>query len=349
LARGVEASARLGDQSVFLLIVKKLTGRSRDNKLLNSYVMRKFSFMQKLRYKLPPPNLLITFEAAGRHLSFTRAATELNVSRVAVSQQIQALEKFLGVMLFQRLQRSVKLTREGERYHLAISDALERALRATTEISKRSESNVVNVGTTPGFMTYWLSPRLGEFRTLHPDIDLRFIVSDGNLGFEDNIDVAIRYGSPPFDGAEANFLARQAIGPTCASGFLTEGCRLQPADLLLQPLLHLEGPYDEQTRWSSWFRAHSLDMAKARAGITLNSYTSLVQAALDGQGFALIGPPLIEKFLSNGSLIQPVEASPIVRHAFHLLLPKMSLPSPAVRAFAGWIKASFAELDRVQQ
>lgn len=329
----------------FLLTKEEITGRQRDNKLLNSYAMRNLSFMQKLRYKLPPPNLLITFEAAGRHLSFTRAATELNVSRVAVSQQMQALEKFLGTILFQRLQRSVKLTREGERYHLAISDALERALRATTEISKRADSNVVNVGTTPGFMTYWLSPRLGEFRALHPDIELRFIVSDGNLGLEDNIDVAIRYGVPPFDEADATFLARQEIAPTCASTFLPDDTRLQPMDLLKQPLLHLEGPYDEQTRWSSWFRAQGLDMAKARAGITLNSYTSLVQAALDGQGFALIGPPLIEKFLSNGNLVQPVDAEPIARHAFHLLLPKTTLPSVAVRAFAGWIKTSFVALE----
>jgi LysR family glycine cleavage system transcriptional activator len=303
--------------------------------------MRKFSYMQKLRYKLPPPNLLITFEAAGRHLGFTKAAIELNVSRVAVSQQIQALEKFLGTPLFQRLHRSVRLTRVGERYHLAISDALERALRATVEISKRSESNIVNVGTTPGFMHYWLSPRLGEFRTFQPNIELRFIVSDGNIGFEENIDVAIRYGAPPFDGAEATFLVRQAISPTCASTFVPSGTILAPSDLMNYPLLHLEGPYDEQTRWSSWFRAQGIDMSKARAGVTLNSYTNLVQAALDGQGFALIGPPLIEAFLSNGTLIQPVSVPPIVRHAFHLLLPQTSMPSAAARSFADWIKTSF--------
>lgn len=297
--------------------------------------------MSRLRYKLPPPNLLISFEAAGRHLSFTKAATELNVSRVAVSQQMQALEKFLGVPLFLRMQRAVKLTRVGERYHLAISDALERALRATAEISRRSESNIVNVGTTPGFMTYWLSPRLGEFRTLHPDIDLRFIVSDGNLGFEDNIDVAIRYGSPPFDDAETTFLARQAIGPTCASTFLPEGSVLSPMNLLNYPLINLEGPYDEHTRWSTWFRVQGLDMGRVKAGITVNSYTNLVQAALDGQGFALIGPPLIERFLSNGSLIQPVDALPVVRHAFHLLLPRNSTLSLPAEAFAEWIKSSF--------
>ncbi|WP_432350004.1 LysR substrate-binding domain-containing protein (plasmid) [Shinella yambaruensis] len=309
-----------------------------------TYVMRKFDFMQKLRFKLPPPNLLISFEAAGRHLSFTKAATELNVSRVAVSQQMQALEKFLGVLLFHRLQRAVKLTRVGERYHLAIADALERALRATAEISRRSESNIVNVGTTPGFMTYWLSPRLGEFRTLHPDIELRFIVSDGNLGFEDNIDVVIRYGVPPFEGAEATFLARQAIGPTCASSFLPEGTVLSPRDLLDHPLINLEGPYDEHTRWSTWFRVQGIDMGKVKAGITVNSYTNLVQAALEGQGFALIGPPLIERFLSNGTLIQPVSAPLVIRHAFHLLAPQNSTPPIAAEAFATWVKAAFPQL-----
>ena len=312
-----------------------------DDKLPNSYVMRKLGFMQRLRHKLPPPNLLIAFEAAGRHLSFTKAASEMNVSRVAVSQQIRALEEFLDVRLFHRQQRAIKLTRFGERYHLAISDALGRALRATLEITQHSGSNIVNLGTTPGFMTYWLSPRLGEFRSIHPDIELRFIVSDANLGFDDNIDVAIRYGSPPFDNAVATFLVRQAISPTCASTFLPPGTTLTPRDLLEHPLIHLEGPYDEQTRWSTWFRTQGIDMARARAGIAVNSYTNLVQAALEGQGFALIGPPLVARFLSNGTLVQPVDAPPVLRHAFHLLLPPETKLATSSQAFADWIKNSF--------
>jgi LysR family glycine cleavage system transcriptional activator len=296
--------------------------------------------MQKLRTKLPRPNYLITFEAAGRQLSFTKAASELFVSRVAVSQQIQALEKFLGVPLFQRTQRSVRLTRAGERYHVAISEALERVLRATTEISRHSDSNIVNVGTTPGFMTYWLLPRLGEFRTIHPDIELRFIVADGDLGFDDNIDVAIRYGIPPFDDADDTFLFRQAISPTCASTFVPAGTKLAPADLLKHPLIHLEGALDDQTRWWRWFDALGIDMAKARPGITVNSYTNLVQAVLDGQGFALIGPPLMERFLANHALIQPVDVAPLVRHTFNLLLPKGRKPSAPVQAFSNWIKSS---------
>jgi LysR family glycine cleavage system transcriptional activator len=297
--------------------------------------------MQKLRLKLPPPGLLITFEAAGRHLSFTKAAEELNVSRVAVSQQIQALERFVRVPLFLRTQRAVKLTKAGERYHLAISDALERALRATIDVSRRSDNNVVNVGTTPGFMTYWLSPRLGEFRTTHPNIELRFIVSDSDLDFDDNIDIAIRYGSPPFDDADTTFLVQQTISPTCAKSFLPANSAIEPAELLAFPLIHLEGPYDEHTRWSTWFRLHGLGVAQAKAGITVNSYTNLVQAALDGQGFALIGPPLIERFLSNATLVQPVNARPLVRHAFHLAVPQVRMLSAAAQIFADWIKGSF--------
>lgn len=297
--------------------------------------------MHKLRWKLPPPGLLISFEAAGRHLSFTKAAAELNVSRVAVSQQMKALEGFLKVRLFQRTQRAVTLTKSGVRYHLAISDALDRALRATNEISGRADSNIVNIGATPGFMTYWLSPRLGEFRTIHPDIELRFIVSDSHLDFDDNIDVAIRYGSPPFADSETTFLVQQAISPTCAKTFLPAGATIEPAELLTYPLIHLEGPYDEHTQWVTWLRLQGLGISRAKAGITVNSYTNLVQAALDGQGFALIGPPLIDRFLANGTLIQPVKVHPLVRHAFHLSLPLAAKPSPAVQAFADWIKESF--------
>lgn len=305
--------------------------------------MRKLSFMQRLRSKLPPPNFLITFEAAGRHLSFTKAAVELNVSRVAVSQQTQGLEKYLGTLLFDRGQRTIRLTKAGTRYHAAVSDALERMLRATEEVSARSERNIVNVGTTPGFMTYWLSPRLGEFRTLHPSIELRIIVSDGVLDFDDSIDVAIRYGSPPFDDAETTFLVQQAISPTCAKTFLPEGSVLQPEDILKHPLIHLEGPYDEHTKWASWMRVHGLTKGGGRAGITVNSYTNLVQAALDGQGFALIGPPLIERFLTSGLLIQPVDASPIVRHAFYLAVPRATKIPEAAKIFARWIESSFAK------
>ncbi|MER8427896.1 LysR substrate-binding domain-containing protein [Mesorhizobium sp. M1403] len=311
--------------------------------LLRPQVKGKFALMQKLRFRLPPPNLLITFEAAGRHLSFTKAAAELNVSRVAVSQQVQALERFLGIKLFQRLQRSVCLTQVGERYHLAISSALEKALLATTEITGVANKNIVNVCATPGFMTYWLLPNIGEFRSKHPDVELRFIVSDTHLGMSENIDIAIRYGTSPFDDADSIVLVRQVISPTCAGSYLAnDGQSIAPADLLKHPLIHLEGPHDRQTRWSTWFQAHGIDIENPRAGITVNSYTNLVQAALDGQGFALIGPPLIQSFLANRTLIQPVDVPPVLCHAFNLLTPRQTPKSNASKAFSDWIRGSFA-------
>lgn len=118
------------------------------------------------------------------------------------------------------------------------------------------------------------------------------------------------------------------------------GTKLAAIDLLQPPLIHLEGPYDEQTRWTKYFHALGIDMGKVRTGITVNSYTNLVQAALDGQGFALIGPPLIENFLNKGSLIQPVDAPPIIRHAFYLALPKGTVPASS-QVFSDWVVGAF--------
>lgn len=303
--------------------------------------MDKLGFMQRLRSTLPSPNLLVTFEASGRLLSFTRAATELNVTRVAVSQQIRALEEFLGVSLFRRLHRAIELTSVGERYHRAISGALEQAARATTEISRVTDKNIVNITATAGFTTYWLMPNIGDFRQQHPDIELRFIISDRFLDLvEENIDVAIRYADPPFQGFNAELLVREVIAPTCAASFVESGRSLLPEEMYRYPLIHLDGPYDEQTRWPHWFRTRGLEW-RAQGGITVNTYTNLVQAVLDGQGFALIGEPLIEGFLKSGTLIQPVAAPPVQRRAFYLVTPSNRRPSTVANLFCDWIRQTF--------
>ncbi|WP_144294346.1 LysR substrate-binding domain-containing protein [Rhodoligotrophos appendicifer] len=304
--------------------------------------MDKQSFMQKLRTLLPPPNLLVTFEAAGRLLSFTRAASELKVTRVAVSQQIKALEDFLGTVLFNRLHRALSLTPAGERYHRSITSALEEAARATTELRHRAHSNIVNVTATTGFTTYWLFPNIGEFRKRHPEVELRFIVSDRYLDLlQENVDVAIRYGNPPFGSHQARFLVREMISPTCSPSLAGVLGPISATELQNFPLIHLEGPYDVQTRWSNWLQAQDLRWKPVRGGITVNTYTNLVQAALDGQGFALIGPPLIERFLSAGTLIQPVAAPTISRHAFHLITPAGQTSSLSAVKFLNWISEKF--------
>ena len=319
--------------------------------LRNAYATVKLGFMQRLRSVLPSSNLLVTFEAAGRLLSFTRAATELNVTRVAVSQQIRGLENFLGMPLFYRLHRSLSLTQVGERYHRAISGALEQAARATLEITKHADKNIVNVTATAGFTTYWLMPNIGGFRQKHPEIELRLVISDRYLDLvEENIDVAIRYGTPPFANVNAEHLVREVIAPTCAAHFAKAGHQLYPEDMFRHPLIHLDGPYDEQTRWPHWFRGQGLEWRASQGGITVNTYTNLVQAVLDGQGFALIGTPLVERFLTSGSLVQPVLAPAVLRHSFYIVTPNNHRPSKAATVFCDWVRGAFgATADRDQQ
>lgn len=289
---------------------------------------------------MPPPNWLVTFEASGRHLSFTKAAAELSVTRVAVSQQIRALEEFVRTPLFHRLHRNLRMTRFGERYHQVVTASLHSILVATQELQRAERANSVTITTTTGFSTYWLMPRIGEFRKCHPDIDLRFLISDNclDLALED-IDVAIRYGSGDWRGLRATFLLQEHIFPVCSKSYLAgrKGPR-EPHQLLDETLLHLEGRYDSQTRWLTWFRDHGIEVEVTPKGIRVNTYTNLVQATLEGQGIALIGPPLVQKHLDDGELVRPLEVAPTRRWAFHLVSPQHQDLTPAAQTFCDWIE-----------
>jgi LysR family glycine cleavage system transcriptional activator len=308
--------------------------------------------MQTLRSSLPTPNHLVTFVSAARHLSFTRSAEELNVSRVAVSQQIKALEAFLGVTLFHRLHRALSLTQAGETYFEEVSQSLERIKAATQAIRAAEDRNRITVTATTGFTTYWLMPRIGEFRALHPEIDLRFLISDKYLDLHtENIDVAVRYGDGDWDNLDCTFLQRERIFPVCSTTYLAGRERFsKPEDLLNENLLFLEGRYDEQTRWPVWFREQGVEVETIPQGITVNTYSNLVQATIDAQGIALIGPPVIEQFLNNGTLIRPLNISAIQRRAFYLVTPAGSNhKSRATVAFCNWVIENLGQSDTSTQ
>jgi DNA-binding transcriptional LysR family regulator len=220
---------------------------------------------------------------------------------------------------------------------------LEQAARATAEITKTADNTIVNVMATAGFTTYWLMPNIGSFRQKHPDVELRFVISDTFLDLRtENIDVAIRYADPPFPGYNAELLVREVIAPTCAPGLIEGLSRLLPHEIVRYPLIDLDGPYDEQTRWQHWFRGQGLEWRGAQGGITVNTYTNLVQAALDGQGFALIGTPLIKRFLTVGSLVQPVDAPPVQRRPFCVVTASDRRSSNVAKLFCSWIRDSFS-------
>ncbi len=304
--------------------------------------------MQGMRSRIPSPNWLVTFEAAARCLSFTKAATELNVTRVAVSQQIKSLEGFLGTLLFHRLHRSLRLTRAGERYYQTVAPSFHSILKATQELQKAERNCNITVTTSTGFSTYWLLPRIGEFRRRHPEADLRFLVADTYLDLSiEDIDVAIRYGSGDWPNVTSKFLLQEQIFPVCSKIYFENCATLQMAhELLGERLLHLEGRYDSQTRWLTWFREQGIEIEEAPPGIRVNNYTDLVQATLEGQGISLIGPPVIQKYLDDGVLVRPLKIAPTARRAFYLVLPKDREPTPSTIEFCEWIHEMAAPFDQ---
>lgn len=308
--------------------------------------MRIEILMQSLRSRLPPPNNLVAFEAAARNLSFTKAADELNVTRVAVSQQVKSLEDFLDTQLFNRLHRALSLTVEGEQLFEVVSASLNRILNVTTAIREQKADHRVTVTVSTGVASCWLMPNIGEFRSIYPDLDLRFLVSDRYLDLSaGGADVAIRYGDGQWPGCDLTFLTKERIYPLCSPQYL-KGRRIAAIeDLAEETLLFLEGRYDPQTKWSVWFREHNVDAKENLKGIHLNAYSNLVQAAIEGQGIALIGPPLADSYVASGTLVRVLDVPPVNRRNFYLALPKDTLPKAATLAFCDWIKKKFKPDD----
>jgi LysR family glycine cleavage system transcriptional activator len=304
--------------------------------------------MARLRFKIPPPNHLVTFEAAGRRLNFTKAAEELNVSRVSVSQQIKALEDRLGVKLFLRKHKTLKLTTVGERYFHVVSDALNDILEGTVEIENGRPSNRLTVTTTSGFSAYWLLPRIGLFRESHPNIEIRLLVSDQNIDFSDeDVDLGVRYGNGDWPDLDCTLLFQEKIFPVCSPAYLKH--RRTPEttqDILGESLINLDGPYDLQTGWLNWFEANGLKLDRLSYALSVNTYTNLVQAALDGQGIALLGPPLIEQYFANNSLIKIMVSKSVARRSFYIVTPKQVKKSAEIEQFIDWLQqeASHSEV-----
>jgi len=297
--------------------------------------------MTGLRNRLPPANGLVVFEAAARHLNFTRAAAELSVTQAAVSRQIQGLEAHLGVVLFHRGRRALKLTRDGARLHKAVTMGLEHIADTAAEIGRVRNPWEVTVSSSVTFASYWLMSRVAKFRAAHPEVALRLVASAPVSDLVSaGIDLAVRYGRGAWSGMEAIHLLDNEIFPVCAPSYLNGRPPLGgPAELLGETLLHLV-EYDRNwVTWDSWLSAFGVEQAPAGRGLEFDNYLILIQAALDGQGIALGGGRLAEDFLAHGALVRPVEASLGSKRAFHLVIPAQIPLSPAATLFRDWILA----------
>lgn len=287
--------------------------------------------------RLPPLNALRAFEAAARHLSFTQAASELNVTQAAISHQVKALEAWLGVALFRRLNRVVRLTEEGQAYLPAVREALDSLAEATGRLLSGEESRTLTVSTLDSFAVAWLLPRLKRFRALHPEIDVRITPSDHLVDFgREEVDMAIRYGRGDWPGLTSRRFMTEDMFPVCSPRLLETGPPLNsPSDLARHTLLHDDMAPD----WRTWLLAAGADDLDPTRGPFFSHSHLVIQAAIDGQGVALGRSALVADALADGRLVRPLEVSLPVRFAYYIVYPERFAARTAIQAFSAWLMA----------
>jgi len=290
--------------------------------------------------RLPSLNGLRAFEAAARHLSFTQAAAELNVTQTAISHQIRRLELELGAALFIRRNRTLALTPVGAEYLPAIRAAFQDLRLATERLRGRGADRVLTVSTLASFAAKWLLPRLAEFQERHPAIDVRITTSTELVDFRrDNVDAAIRYGRGRWPGVEATWLMADELFPVCSPALLTGPHPLRaPADLAHHVLLHTSGYTDD---WRLWLTAagQGSELA-ARPGLTFDLSLMTVQAAIDGMGVAIGRTSYVKDDIDKGRLVVPFETVLPADAGFYLVAPAPAAGSAKLAAFADWIAAA---------
>jgi len=290
--------------------------------------------------RLPPLTTLPAFDAAARHLSFTKAAAELHVTHGAVSRAIRNLEEQLGTRLFERGTRSVQLTSEGAAYAAEIGAALDRIGAATIVASAPKSAGVLNVSTSDGFAGRWLVPRLHRFHRANRDIDVRLSTSGTFSDFiRDGIDIAIRYGAGGYDGVISEFLAEEEVSPVCSPELLQgEHALRTPNDLKHHRLIHDNFRID----WATWLRAAGLDDINPNNGVRYESAAYAVEAAVHGEGVLLGRSALVSADLAAGRLVRPFDLALKSRWNYYVVYPDGALRQRKVRAFRDWLFSEMA-------
>lgn len=285
-----------------------------------------------MRPRLPPLHTLRTFEAAARHLNFSRAGAELHITHGAISHQMKALERDLGVALFERRSRGVQLTEQGRQLAGTVRDALDRIARGVADLRARP-ARALTVSVLPAFATHWLIPRLADFGRRHPEIDVNLRASQSLVDFvTDDVDLAVRYGGGQWPGLVAVQLADEDVFPVCSPRFNNGRLPKTLAELAKAQLLHT--PLQS---WDEWFRAVGANVALSRRGMTFSETDLLLRAAIDGLGIALSRRMLAQPELDAGLLVRPVQQSVRADRSYYIVFPDSVEPSPRLLIFRDWL------------
>jgi LysR family glycine cleavage system transcriptional activator len=291
--------------------------------------------------RLPSLNGLRAFEAAARHMSFTNAAAELNVTQTAISHQIRRLEEELGVRLFIRQNRALALTPQATEYLPGVRAAFNDLRFATDRLLRKDNENVLTVSTLASLAAKWLLPRLPAFQEAHPGIDVRITTSTALVDFKTgDVDAAIRYGRGHWPGLRADWLMADELFPVCSPALITGSKPLRcPEDLAEQTLLHTSAGYNDD--WRLWLTAAELPAnISKRPGLTFDLILVTVQAAIDGLGVAMGRTSYVEADIAKGRLVVPFKIALPADAGFYLVSPEPSSDSPKLLAFRQWLVAS---------
>lgn len=293
--------------------------------------------------RLPPLTALRAFDAAARHMSFAKAADELNVTPAALSYQIKSLEEHLGAPLFRRLNRAVELTEAGRVLAPGAKDGFQLLAAAWRSTERLQDNQTLTVTAGPAFTAKWLAPRLYEFALAHPEIELRFSASLKLMDFgRDAIDVAIRFGYGPDPGLYSLPLAEEWIAPVMTPELAAR--YPTPESLTKAPLIvdHSIDFLDPPCNWGVWFEKMGVDFDEGH-GPQFSQADHAVDAALAGVGVVLGRRALVVKDIADGRLVMPFATALGTGARFRFICPEGSENRPQVKAFRDWI---LTEIDK---
>jgi LysR family glycine cleavage system transcriptional activator len=285
--------------------------------------------------RLPPLAAVRVFEAAARHLNYTAAAAELGMTQAAVSYQVKLLEERLGLALFRREGRGVRLTAAGEQAAPQIARAFDAIDAAFGRLRSENEA-MLSVSTTHTFANTWLAWRLGGFQMLNTGLGVRLVTGDQITDFaREEVDVGIRAGVGPWPGLERHLLFQIDFTPMCSPGFLARhGGAIGPEDLLTLPIISPHDPW-----WPHWLKEAGVDVDEddIRPGVRLDSQAHEGHAAMAGQGVAMLTPFLWRNDLAERRLVR---LSPLIStrgYGYWLVYPEERRAVPKIRRFREWL------------
>ena len=293
--------------------------------------------------RLPSLNALRAFEAAGRRLSFSRAAAELHVTPAAVGQQVRTLESYLGETLFVRQNRSVELTVAGQALLPGVSDGFDQIARTMEAFYRRTVRRPLTVSVEPNFGAKWLVRRLDRFRERHPGIEIRLDATSRVIDFtREAVDLAIRYGDGNYPGLRCDVLLEDEVFPVCSPALLDGPHPLvHPEDLQWHRLLRQDWDPNAPTwpDWTMWLQAAGVEDVDPNQGpqFAAGSYSLMMDAALAGQGVALASSVLVADDIEAGRLVKPFDLSMHQSLRYYLVGPEATADEPMSAAFREWV------------